>query len=153
MDKNGWVSIAELIDKVPMPLTRDDILRIVSESDKQRFALSGDGLRIRANQGHSIDINLNLEPVKPPDLLFHGTAMRFVASIRETGLVRKSRQFVHLSQDRTTATGVGQRHGKPTILVIRALDMHLEGFRFFVSENGVWLTDVVPSQYIDNLEI
>ncbi len=149
LDEKGWGALQELIEKAPMRLTRDDIFRVVRESDKQRFAISEDGLMIRANQGHSIEIDLGLEPVVPPDVLFHGTATRFLDAIRDNGLIRQNRQYVHLSPDRKTATKVGQRHGEPVILTVQAAVMHQAGHLFFVSDNGVWLTEKVPAAFIE----
>src|SRR5262249_39421691 len=119
-----------------------------AESDKQRFALSADGARIRANQGHSVDIDLALPAIAPPDRLYHGTADRNLASIEATGLNAGSRQHVHLSPDAETATKVGARHGRPVVLEVESGAMYRDGHRFFRSENGVWLTDHVPARYI-----
>jgi putative RNA 2'-phosphotransferase len=122
---------------------------VVASSDKQRFAIDASGTKIRANQGHSISVDLQLEAEIPPAVLFHGTATRFAESIRKEGLLRGSRQHVHLSSNREVATTVGARHGKPLILLIRAGDMHRDGIAFYLSANGVWLTDAVPVNYID----
>ena len=116
---------------------------------KQRFAISEDGLRIRARQGHSIDVDLQLQPLPPPERLYHGTATRFVDAIRREGLRKRSRQHVHLSANADTATHVGSRHGKPVVLIVHAGDMAAAGHAFFLSENGVWLTDAVPAAFID----
>ena len=118
-------------------------------NDKQRFKFSDDGLKIRASQGHSVQVELGLPPVVPPDLLYHGTAIQTVASIRKTGLEKRKRQHVHLSLDEVTALKVGQRHGRPVILVVRAGEMHKAGHEFFLSANGVWLTDAVPVAFLD----
>ncbi|MGH8082546.1 MAG: RNA 2'-phosphotransferase [Lysobacter sp.] len=152
LDANGWADIEELIDlanAAGKPVTRELIDEVVRDSDKQRFAISEDGLRIRANQGHSVDIDLGLEPLAPPATLYHGTATRFAKSIRKLGLVKQSRQHVHLSLDEETATKVGVRHGKPLLLRIRAGEMHAQGIAFFRSNNGVWLTDAVAAEFID----
>ncbi|MDP2805821.1 MAG: RNA 2'-phosphotransferase, partial [Gallionellaceae bacterium] len=129
-------------------LTRELLLDVVASSDKKRFALSPDGSRIRANQGHSIQVNLNLQPLTPPQVLFHGTATRFASSIRAHGLVAGSRQFVHLSVDRSTALQVGKRYGKPLLLEVEALAMSRNGHEFFMSANGIWLTRAVPATYL-----
>jgi putative RNA 2'-phosphotransferase len=129
-------------------IDRETLARVVAESDKQRFALSPDGRRIRANQGHSVAVDLGLEPRTPPEVLYHGTASRFVDSIRESGLHPAARTHVHLSPDEETAREVGQRHGKPVVLTIAAGRMHRDGRQFFQSANGVWLTDAVPAEYI-----
>ncbi len=152
LDENGWAAIDELIrlaNERGSRLTRSLLEQVVAENDKQRFAISEDGLRIRANQSHSVSIDLALAPTDPPDLLYHGTASRFLESIRATGLHSASRQHVHLSRDAETATKVGQRHGKPAVLVVRARAMAAAGHLFYLSENGVWLTERVPVQFID----
>ncbi|HEY5959678.1 MAG TPA: RNA 2'-phosphotransferase [Polyangiaceae bacterium] len=151
LDSEGWASIAELIrlaNEHGHKLSRDLIEAVVRTSDKQRFAISADRQRIRANQGHSIAVALGLEALKPPELLFHGTAERFLSSIQSEGLSRRSRNYVHLSADAETATRVGQRHGTPVVLVVAATRMWNSGFQFFQSENGVWLTNHVPVKYI-----
>ena len=122
---------------------------MVHTSDKQRFAFSADGQCLRANQGHSIAIDLNLPPVEPPETLYHGTAVQFLDSIRTHGLQSGKRQYVHLSRLESTALQVGQRHGKAIVLRIRAQEMANQGYHFFCAENGVWLTAAVPPQFID----
>ena len=152
LDGHGWADVDELValsNSKGMPLTREIVLEIVVTSDKRRFALSPDGKRIRANQGHSIAVNLNLTPQEPPATLFHGTATRFAQSIRANGLLPGSRQHVHLSWNAAIAMDVGSRHGKPLILVIRASEMHRDGYDFFLSDNGVWLTSTVPPCYLE----
>ncbi len=121
-------------------------MQVVEQNDKSRFAIR-DGL-IRASQGHSIDVDLGLSPKIPPDHLFHGTAVRFLNSIRAEGLQSKQRQFVHLSPDENTAINVGNRHGRPVVLKINTLAMRKAGQVFFLSENGVWLTSEVPINFI-----
>lgn len=151
LDEAGWAEIAELVKKgckSGVQLTPDHIRQVVAESDKQRFAVSEDGLRVRANQGHSIAVDLGLEKVEPPHLLYHGTATRNLAAIRQQGLIKGNRQYVHLSPDRETAETVGKRYGKPVVLTIKAGCMALDGFWFYLSANGVWLTDHVPTEYI-----
>ena len=130
-------------------LTYDTVQEVVVTSDKQRFAISPDGKRIRANQGHSVSVNLGLVSCEPPPLLFHGTAVRSIDSIRKKGLLPGSRQHVHLSSDATTATIVGSRHGVPVVLIVRAMEMYHDGFEFWLSDNGVWLTVNVPFRYLD----
>lgn len=151
LDANGWAPIEELIVRANArgtPLTRPLIETIVAESDKQRFAISADGAMIRANQGHSVDISLGLKPQTPPEQLFHGTATRFIESIRTSGLHAASRQHVHLSSDQATAEKVGSRHGKPVVLVVESGQMARDGHLFYQSDNGVWLTDCVPPDYL-----
>lgn len=150
LDPEGWANIEELIAKADIPLDLDTLREVVATSDKKRFAISTDGLFIRANQGHSIAVNLGLEPVEPPEFLYHGTATRFLESIREQGLLPKNRQYVHLSADQETATKVGQRHGKPVVLTIPARAMHQKGHKFFQAKNSVWLTENVPPEAISD---
>ncbi len=150
-DRAGWVSVDELLvglSKQGKPLTREALEQIVIKSDKQRFAFSEDGERIRSNQGHSIDVELGYESADPPDILYHGTASRFIEAISREGLRKQSRHHVHLSTSLETASKVGTRHGKLILLTIRAGQMKQAGFQFFLSTNGVWLTDHVPAQYI-----
>ena len=123
-------------------------MQVVAENDKQRFCLSEDGLMIRANQGHSISVDLALSPKQPPEVLYHGTATRFLNAILLEGLKAKSRQQVHLSENKETALKVGQRHGKPVILEVAAMQMVEQGFLFYLSDNGVWLTDSVPAMFL-----
>jgi putative RNA 2'-phosphotransferase len=151
LDPQGWVLIDELLQKstaAGMHITRDDLLRVVEASPKQRFSVSADGLRIRASQGHSVAVDLALSPQTPPKLLYHGTATRSLPSILSEGLKPQSRRQVHLSVDEPTALLVGQRHGKPTVLIVDAAGMHAQGFDFFRADNGVWLTDYVPPDFL-----
>lgn len=152
LDPQGWVEVDDLLaaaGRAGTALDRETLLRIVAESDKQRFALSEDGRRIRANQGHSVEVDLALAPLDPPALLYHGTATRFLEGIRRDGLLKQSRQHVHLSADEATAVKVGQRHGRPAVLRVRAGDMAAAGHQFFRSDNGVWLTDHVPPEFLE----
>ena len=130
-------------------MSYETLVEVVRTSDKQRFGLSEDGKRIRANQGHSVKVDLGLQPQTPPELLYHGTVPGFIESIRATGLRRGARHDVHLSPDLVTATKVGQRRGEPVIRTVRAAAMSAAGHPFYVSENGVWLTDAVPPAFID----
>jgi putative RNA 2'-phosphotransferase len=152
MDKNGWVNIQEIIDNAKKykkkNLTMDIIKATVETNDKQRFIISSDGKRMRANQGHSIPVDLGLESKTPPDILYHGTASRFIDSIMREGLKPMGRQYVHLSLNEETAVKVGKRHGKPVVLYIDAKSMHEDGYKFYLSENKVWLVDEVPGKYI-----
>ncbi|MEQ9846194.1 RNA 2'-phosphotransferase [Pectobacterium brasiliense] len=153
LNSEGWANIAELISgaaKDGRLLTREMIQDVVDSSDKKRFSISADGLSIRAAQGHSSSqVDLRYEPKVPPELLYHGTATRFVDSINQQGLLPGSRQYVHLSADEATAINVGQRHGKPVVLTIKAREMHQQGFVFYQADNGVWLTLTVPVPFID----
>lgn len=152
LDLEGWTDITALIAAAAndgKQLDRDMIQAVVTSSDKKRFAVSDDGLRIRAVQGHSTEtVDINYVAKLPPEFLYHGTATRFMESIQKDGLLPGSRQYVHLSQDEQTALAVGQRHGKPVVLKIKALLMHEQGFKFFQAENDVWLTSAVPALFI-----
>ena len=152
MEKQGWVGVQELIrnaQEAGKPLTLDLLKTIVANDDKQRYALNPDGTKIRANQGHSIEIDLNLQSLTPPRWLYHGTAERNLASIYKSGLQKQQRHHVHLSQDAQMAKRVGARYGKPVILRILAQAMVEQGFVFYCSDNQVWLTDHVPSKFIE----
>ncbi|MFE7539909.1 RNA 2'-phosphotransferase [Streptomyces platensis] len=149
LDAQGWVPVAELMAAAArhgFPFTREELAAVVAGNDKQRYALDGD--RIRANQGHSVPVDLDLPPAVPPAHLFHGTVARSVAAIREEGLRPMSRHAVHLSPDRETATRVGARRGKPVVLTVDAGAMHRAGHVFRVSANGVWLTSRVPAPFL-----
>jgi len=151
LDPAGWTDVEVLLQRLTehgRKVDRQLLERLVRESDKQRFSLSADGTRIRASQGHSAQVDLGLPPAVPPPHLYHGTATRFAASIRESGLKAGKRTHVHLSDNAETAQKVGARHGKPLILVIDSARMHREGYLFNVSENGVWLVSAIPPGYI-----
>ncbi len=148
LDPQGWAEVAEIVARADFAVTAADIARVVAESDKQRFALSPDGSRIRANQGHSLDVNLGLSPVAPPPSLWHGTGEAAIAAIRTEGLVKGQRRHVHLSGDPETAHKVGQRHGRPVVLGVDSAAMAAEGLHFFLSANGVWLTEAVPPRFL-----
>jgi putative RNA 2'-phosphotransferase len=151
LDAQGWANVDELLSKANQhgaALTRPLLNEVVEQNDKQRFAFDAGGTRIRANQGHSIKIDLGLEPIAPPECLYHGTATRFIEAIRQKGLLRGRRDYVHLSPDEATARKVGARHGEPVVLVVKAGEMQAAGFVFYRAANGVWLTDYVPSEYL-----
>jgi putative RNA 2'-phosphotransferase len=152
LDREGWADISALIASAVnegKQLDHELIQSVVTTSDKKRFAISEDGLRIRAVQGHSTQsVEISYVENVPPEFLYHGTATRFLEAIRKDGLLPGSRHYVHLSQDEQTASAVGRRHGKPAVLKIRALLMHKQGFKFFRAENGVWLTNAVPVLHI-----
>lgn len=154
LEPQGWASVEDLIAKANQHgqhLSRNLIVQVVAQNDKQRFGLSADGLKIRANQGHSLSVDLALLEKQPPEILYHGTATRFLDSILIDGLKPQARQHVHLSQDKATAIKVGQRHGKPVVLEIAALQMMHNGYSFYLSENQVWLTERVPADYLTAL--
>lgn len=152
LDEAGWTDVDGLLAAAAshgVVITREELEEIVASSDKQRFALSADGARIRANQGHSVPVELGLAPLAPPVLLYHGTPSRFVESIRATGLRKGERHHVHLSADAETARIVGSRRGPPVILIVRAADMANAGHVFYRSENGVWLVEHVPPEFLE----
>jgi putative RNA 2'-phosphotransferase len=146
LDASGWCPVADVLKGCK--LTREELDLVVNTNDKKRFEYSADGKRIRASQGHSIEVDLKYEPVEPPEFLFHGTATRFLDSIKKQGLVKGSRQHVHLSGVYETAVKVGKRHGKPAVLLVEAYLMHGCGHEFYLTPNGVWLTDSVPPEYL-----
>jgi putative RNA 2'-phosphotransferase len=151
LDEEGWANVIELVDKMNLKGMNVDIeiIRIVVETnDKKRFAFNDSKTMIRASQGHSIEVELNLRETVPPDILYHGTTGKYVDAIRKEGLKKQSRQHVHLSETTATATAVGSRHGKPVILIINANEMYKAGYKFYLSENKVWLTDAVPAEFI-----
>jgi putative RNA 2'-phosphotransferase len=151
LDEGGWVEVDTLMARARQAgvvLDEATLQRVAAGDDKQRFSLSEDGRRLRANYGHSIPVDLGLEPVAPPEHLYHGTARHFLASIQRTGLVRRGRNYVHLSPDEDTARGVGQRHGEPVILVVEAERMHRHGHLFYCATDGTWLTEGVPVGYL-----
>jgi putative RNA 2'-phosphotransferase len=151
LEPGGWVAVEALLagaGKIGFPISREELDQVVAESDKQRFSFDETGTKIRANQGHSTEVDLQLKEVEPPEQLFHGTVDRFLDAILAEGLKKMDRHDVHLSKDMETATKVGQRRGKPAILVIDSSRMAADGFKFRVSDNGIWLTDHVPPKYI-----
>lgn len=152
LDDNGWADLDELIEKSKSQgknFTLPIIEEIVTKNNKKRFAFNSNSTKIRASQGHSIKIDLGYTAIEPPIFLYHGTATRFINSIRQQGLLKGNRHQVHLSENLATAKSVGSRHGVPVILTVRAAEMHKNGFSFFKSENEVWLTDHVPVLYLD----
>jgi putative RNA 2'-phosphotransferase len=152
LDAQGWAQVDELVAGAQAhgyPLTHELLDKVVADNDKQRFAYSPDGEQIRANQGHSLPVDLALAPLTPPEVLYHGTATRFIASICASGLDAGKRQHVHLSAERATAVKVGQRHGVPIVLTVRAGELHRAGQVFYRSANGVWLTQAVPTAFLE----
>lgn len=153
LDAQGWASVTDLIQRhstTRHAMSMAELETIVAESDKKRFTFSEDRTRIRAAQGHSVEVALGLEPKAPPDCLFHGTATRFVAAIRQEGLRPGRRQQVHLSPDPATARTVGARHGQPHIFVVDCKAMHHAGYELFQADNGVWLADHVPAAFLSD---
>lgn len=154
LDHNGWADVSALISKAQAegkPLDRDILEQIMEHGSKQRFILSEDGEYIRAGYGHSVDLDLQLKPQKPPKELYHGTAHRNVDSIMEQGIKPGSRNFVHLSATQEEAQNVGSRHGSAVILLVNAVMMADKGFNFFQSESepDIWLTKKVPSEFVE----
>ena len=150
LDKHGWANVNELIKGVSKRyrLTMEMLEEIVATDDKQRYSFNEDKSKIRANQGHSINVDVELEEVKPPEYLWHGTGKKYVESIRETGLISKSRLYVHLSDNHETAVQVGKRHGNPVVFCVKSGQMYRDGYKFYRSKNGVWLTKSVPEEYL-----
>lgn len=151
LSPGGWVAIDQLLaacqaDRFPIHLA--ELQEVVTQNDKQRFSFNTAGTHIRANQGHSVEVDLQLEPQTPPHVLYHGTGRGAVQSILQQGLKKMSRHHVHLSTDINTAQKVGERHGLPVVFAINAAAMSAAGYQFYCSENGVWLTDGVPPEYL-----
>lgn len=152
LDEHGWANVNDLIKGINKTYKLDiEILEeIVATDDKQRYAFNEDKTLIRANQGHSVDVDVELKEVEPPEYLWHGTGTKYVESIRNDGLVPKSRLYVHLSENYITAQQVGARHGNPYVFFVRSGDMHRDGYKFYKSANDVWLTKSVPIEYLDD---
>ena len=153
IDEHGWADTAELIAGVNRthPLDMAGLEKIVAEDEKQRYSFNADKTKIRANQGHSIQVDAELEEVMPPDVLYHGTGEKYVGSIDAQGLIPKSRLYVHLSPDTDTAYKVGKRHGRPVIYLVDCAKMYADQYRFYRSVNGVYLTKEVPVRYLTKL--
>ena len=150
LDEHGWADVNELIEGISKthPLTREMLEEIVRTDNKQRYSFNDDHSLIRANQGHSIPVDVELQRTEPPAVLYHGTGEKYVPSIMKEGLIPKTRLYVHLSTDIATALNVGKRHGRPVIFRIDARKMNEDGCAFFLSANGVWLTKSVPIKYL-----
>jgi len=155
LDEAGWVDVDALLEgcaRAGQSITLDELREIVRTSDKQRFALSEDGRQIRANQGHSVTVDLGYDPAEPPAVLYHGTADRFLTSIRTQGLLKGARHHVHLSERVETASQVGTRHGRLALLEVNAAAMQRDGNTFYRTQNGVWLVDHVPARYLKEID-
>lgn len=150
LDEHGWANVNELIEGINKrhPFNMSQLEEIVSSDEKQRYAFSEDKTLIRANQGHSIPVDLEFEEALPPNFLYHGTGEKFVSSINDLGLIPKSRLYVHLSKDTETAIKVGKRHGNPVVYSVDCKKMVADGYKFYLSVNGVWLTKEVPTKYL-----
>ncbi|MBR1806348.1 MAG: RNA 2'-phosphotransferase [Selenomonadaceae bacterium] len=149
LDEHGWAQVDELCRLTDFD--RATLEQIVARDDKRRYSFSDDGRLIRANQGHSIPVDVELAELEPPEILFHGTGEKSVASIKLRGLLKMSRLYVHLSADIETARKVGMRHGAPKIFRVQSLRMFRDGRKFFRSVNGVWLTEHVPANYLEEI--
>ncbi len=152
LEPGGWVRVDDLLaacQRNAMALTREELDYVVENNNKQRFGFDETGEKIRARQGHSVEVDLELTEQMPPEILFHGTGAQFVAPIRKDGLKKMRRQHVHLSSDTETAIAVGRRHGRPVVLTVLAGDLHRAGHTFYQADNGVWLTDSVPPQFLE----
>ena len=151
LDAEGWASVSDLLrafEAYGFGMTLGELQEVVHSDDKKRFSFSPDGLFIRASQGHSVKVELGYKPAPPPPVLYHGTAERFLSSIKQKGLVKGRRHHVHLSDDEETAGAVGRRYGRPVVLTMVGGRMQGAGHMFFRSANGVWLTEHVPVEFI-----
>lgn len=155
LDEHGWANVEELIAGIAKnnEFNMEILEEIVRTDEKQRYSFNEDKTLIRANQGHSIPVDVELEEKEPPELLWHGTGEKYVASIDQQGLIPKSRLYVHLSKDEETAVKVGKRHGKHVLYHVKAKKMYEDGYKFFLSANGVWLTKEVPVKYLIHVDI
>ena len=151
LDEHGWANVDELIAGIAKDneFNMEILEEIVRTDEKQRYSFNEDKTLIRANQGHSIPVDVELEEKEPPEILYHGTGEKYVSSIDAQGLIPKSRLYVHLSKDEETAVKVGSRHGKPVIYIVKAEQMYEDGYKFYISANGVWLTKEVPVKYLE----
>ena len=150
LDEHGWADVQSLIQGISKrtPFNMEMLEEIVAADQKQRYSFNSDKTLIRANQCHSIPVDVELEAAAPPDILWHGSAIKYTGSISRLGLIRKDRLYVHLSPDPKTAEITGRRHGRPVVYLVDAKKMHEDGFVFYCSVNGVWLTERVPSRYL-----
>jgi putative RNA 2'-phosphotransferase len=151
LEEGGWVKVDDLLDACGcnhMAISRAQLEEVVEQNNKKRFSFDESGTRIRANQGHSVEVDLGLEPVTPPDVLYHGTGHQTAEVIQREGLQKMRRHHVHLSRDVETATNVGARHGRPVVFIVDAKAMHEAGHAFYCSDNGVWLVDEVAPEYL-----
>ena len=152
LDEHGWASVNDLIcgiEKNNPGFNMDILEQIVRTDSKQRYSFNDDKSLIRANQGHSVNVDVELKEKEPPEYLYHGTGEKYVKSINQDGLIPKSRLYVHLSKDIKTAENVGKRHGKEVVYRINSGQMYRDGYKFYLSENGVWLIKEVPVKYLE----
>ena len=155
LDEHGWAKVDELIAGIAKSteFNMEILEEIVQTDNKQRYSFNEDKSLIRANQGHSVPVDVELDEATPPELLWHGTGEKFVASIDAQGLIPKSRLYVHLSKDKETAITVGARHGKPVLYCVKSGEMARDGYKFYLSKNGVWLVKKVPVKYLKKVEV
>jgi putative RNA 2'-phosphotransferase len=153
LDEHGWANVDELIAGISktQDFDMETLEKIVATDEKKRYSFNEDKTLVRANQGHSVKVDVELEKLEPPEYLYHGTGEKYKKSIDEQGLIPKSRLYVHLSSDTDTAVNVGKRHGTPIVYKVLSKQMHDDGFEFFRSVNGVWLTKAVPAKYLVSL--
>lgn len=154
LDDYGYADVNELIEKINNTgrnINIEILEQIVKEDNKQRYSFNEDRSKIRANQGHSINVNVELRELEPPRFLYHGTATRFLDNIKKEGIVSKSRLYVHLSNDIDTAVQVGKRHGVPVVLKINTGKMYENGYKFYLSENNIWLCKYIPFEYVEKI--
>ena len=153
LDEHGWANVDDLIKGIgkTREFNMEMLEEIVRTDSKQRYSFNEDKTLIRANQGHSVPVDVELQEMEPPEVLWHGTGEKYVESIDKQGLLPKSRLYVHLSEDSDTARKVGQRHGRPALYTIKARDMYRVGYKFYLSKNGVWLTEMVPVEYLERM--
>jgi putative RNA 2'-phosphotransferase len=151
LDEHGWASVPELIEGISRtrPFNMEMLEEIVRTDEKMRYSFNRDKTKIRANQGHSLPIDAELTPCEPPEFLYHGTGEKYLTSIEKNGLIPKTRLYVHLSREYDTAVNVGSRHGKPIVYKVNTAKMSQDGYKFFISANGVWLTKAVPPEYLE----
>ena len=150
LDEHGWANVEELIKglQVNNDFSMEDLEEIVREDSKGRYSFNEDKTLIRANQGHSVKVDVELKEAIPPKILYHGTGEKYTKAIDEIGLIPKTRLYVHLSKDEKTAMSEGSRHGKPAIYTVETEKMVLDGYKFYLSVNGVWLVESVPVKYL-----
>lgn len=153
LDEHGWADVEELIEGIgrTRPFDMEMLEEIVRTDNKQRYSFNEDKTLIRANQGHSIPVDVELPVTAPPEYLYHGTGQKYVESIDQIGLISKSRLYVHLSAEMETAVTVGRRHGKPVVYRVKSGQMQKDGYAFYLSVNGVWLTKEVPAKYLEKI--
>jgi putative RNA 2'-phosphotransferase len=148
LNKNGWASVAEILNNSKLSFSMEELKQVVEKNDKKRFSFNENLTQIKANQGHSVKVELAFQEIIPPETLYHGTAKRFIKSIQQQGLLKGGRHHVHLSKDIQTASNVGKRHGNVVILLIDTKQMYQDGYQFYLSDNQIYLVDYVPSNYL-----